>query len=117
MLIHCVYQIGAVQLDYVNASAMLIHITVKPGQHQDRLWRQGDGLMVHITAPPVDGQANIHMVRYLAERLNVPQSLIEITDGKTSPHKTIWVKIPYADMVSRIKRLDELPQASLFDGS
>lgn len=94
---------------------MVLHITVKSGQHQDRLWRHGDGLLVHLMAPSTGDQTNVPLIKYLAERLHVAKSLIEITKGETSPEKIIWVKIPYADLVSRIKRLDEMPQASLFE--
>lgn len=38
----------------------------------------GDAVRIRLTAPPVDGAANEALVRFLAERLEVPRSAVRI---------------------------------------
>jgi uncharacterized protein (TIGR00251 family) len=52
---------------------------------------QGDALKVRLTALPVEGRANEALVAFLAQRLGVRKSQMEIVAGATSRHKTIRV--------------------------
>jgi hypothetical protein len=51
----------------------------------------GDAIRVRLTAPPVDGAANEALVRFLAGRLRVPRSAIELVAGKTGRAKLVAV--------------------------
>lgn len=42
----------------------------------------GDYLKVRITAPPIEGKANAHLLKYLAEVFGLGRHQIEITAGK-----------------------------------
>ena len=46
---------------------------------------------VKIAAAPEKGKANKELCAFLAERLGVPQSRVEIVSGETSQHKHIRV--------------------------
>jgi uncharacterized protein YggU (UPF0235/DUF167 family) len=46
---------------------------------------------VRIATPPVDGRANDALVRYLAERLDVPRRAVQIAAGLTSRRKVVAV--------------------------
>ena len=48
----------------------------------------GDALKIRIAAPPVDGAANVELVRFLAETLAVPSRQVEVVSGQTSRIKT-----------------------------
>ena len=52
----------------------------------------GNALRVRLTAPPVDNAANDLLLRFLADRLNVPRSTLELTTGQSSRSKTVLVK-------------------------
>ena len=52
---------------------------------------QGDALKIRINAPPVKGKANRALVDFLAERLEVRKSEVEIISGRTSSVKKIKV--------------------------
>jgi len=52
---------------------------------------QGDALKVRLTAPPVEGRANEVLVAFLAQRLGVRKSQVEIVAGATSRQKIIRV--------------------------
>jgi hypothetical protein len=51
----------------------------------------GDALKIRVTAPPVEGRANEALVAFLAKRLGVRKSQVEIVAGATSRRKTIHV--------------------------
>jgi len=52
---------------------------------------QGDMLKIKINAPPVKGKANRALIDFLAEKLGVKKSEIEIMSGHTSKIKKIKV--------------------------
>lgn len=65
---------------------------VIPRARQNKIEVDTDGMYrVHITAAPVDGAANIAVVRAMAEYFNVPKSQIKILRGETSRNKVIEI--------------------------
>jgi uncharacterized protein (TIGR00251 family) len=70
---------------------MLITVRVIPRSSKNILaWEQGT-LKARLTAPPVDGAANIALISLLAERLSVPRHTISIVRGETSRQKTVEI--------------------------
>ena len=53
--------------------------------------RHGDAVKIRIAAAPVDGAANDELIRFLAERLRISRTAIEITAGHTSRRKNITI--------------------------
>ena len=51
----------------------------------------GDALKIAITAPPVEGKANAHLIKFLSKRLKVPKSAITIASGELSRDKVVDV--------------------------
>ncbi len=67
-------------------------IKVQPGAAKNEIVGvQGDVLKVKINAPPVKGKANRALIDFLAEKLEVRKSEIEILSGHTSKIKKIKV--------------------------
>lgn len=63
-----------------------------PRGGSDRIDGVVDGaLRVRVSAPPVDGAANLALVRVLADALNCPPSAIRIASGATSRRKIVEV--------------------------
>ena len=54
----------------------------------------GDELKVAITAPPVDGQANSHLIKYLAKQFKVAKGQVQIVRGELGRHKTVTIHAP-----------------------
>ncbi len=52
----------------------------------------GDALKIKLTAPPVDGAANVMCIKYLAKCLSVSGSRLEIVSGQTGKTKYILLK-------------------------
>ncbi len=51
-----------------------------------------DGMLkIRLTASPTDGQANAQLITFLAERLRVPETAIEIVAGKDARDK--WISV------------------------
>lgn len=51
----------------------------------------GNALKVRLTAPPIEGRANEALIAFLAKRLGVRKSQVEIVAGATSRRKMIRV--------------------------
>ena len=51
----------------------------------------GDALRIRLTAPPVEGRANEALIAFLAKRLGVRKSQVEIVVGATSRRKMIRI--------------------------
>ena len=69
----------------------------------------GDALKIKITAPPVDGAANVMCIKFLADLLNLPQSALEIITGKTGREKIIQARVLNQEETSlTIARLEAL---------
>ena len=75
---------------------MILSIHLIPGASLNEVvgW-YGGALKVRIAAPPVEGKSNEELIRFLAKKLRLTQSEIEITSGTTSKRKK--VKIPMAE--------------------
>lgn len=64
--------------------------------------RHGDAIRVRLAAPPVDGAANAELVRFLAERLDVPRSAVSIVRGVAARRKTVSVEGVTTDAAVRV---------------
>lgn len=53
-----------------------------------------DEVKVRITAPPVDGKANGHLLKFLAKSFAVPRSAVELVSGHSSRHKQVCIHQP-----------------------
>jgi len=59
----------------------------------------GDAVKIRLAAPPVDGAANVELVRFVAERLGVPRAAVRIAAGAASRRKVVEVDGVDADAV------------------
>lgn len=63
----------------------------------------GDRLKVRVAGPPVDGEANAELCRFLARSLRVPKSGIHIVSGETGRRKEIAVDgLSVADALAQL---------------
>jgi uncharacterized protein (TIGR00251 family) len=59
----------------------------------------GDRLKVRITAPPVDGQANDHLLKWFSKLFKVPKGDIAIVQGELGRQKTVLIRSPEAAQI------------------
>lgn len=53
-----------------------------------------DAVKLAITAPPVDGKANAHVIKLLAGWFDVAKSQVDIQRGELSRHKQLLIRAP-----------------------
>jgi hypothetical protein len=70
-----------------------LRIRLSPKASHDRIGTEHNGrLKVSVTSPPIDGKANLHLIRLLSKKLHVPKSSIEIVAGDSSREKTLLIE-------------------------
>jgi hypothetical protein len=52
----------------------------------------GEALKIRIASPPVDGQANAELFRFLARQLGIPQQYVQLISGFSSRQKRVFIK-------------------------
>lgn len=68
-------------------------VLVQPRASRTRALGEHDGrLKVALAAPPVDGEANEALVRFVAEALGVRRAAVELVEGATSRRKRLLVR-------------------------
>jgi len=74
---------------------LLIQLRISPRASRDQVGAvMGNRIKISITAPPVDGKANKHLVKWLAKRFGVSQSQVEIESGLSSRDKSLRIHSP-----------------------
>lgn len=72
--------------------AVIFAIRVVPRASRTEVAGEMDGaLRVRISAPPVDGAANDELIKFVAKRLGVSRSDVEITSGNASKQKLLKI--------------------------
>lgn len=74
---------------------LILHCQLQPkAASDDIVGIHGDRLKIRVTAPPVDGKANEHLIKWLAKLFKVPKSDIEILQGELGRQKTLRIRQP-----------------------
>jgi len=87
-----------------------LHITVKPKSPRNEVVRTPEGVLVRVTAPPVEGAANSAVIETLAKALGVPKSRLTITAGASGRVKRVAVSGVAPEELEA--RMSKLPGAS-----
>ncbi|HAT2610066.1 TPA: YggU family protein [Kluyvera intermedia] len=74
---------------------LVLRLYIQPKASRDSIiGLHGDELKVAITAPPVDGQANAHLVKFLAKQFRVAKNQVLIEKGELGRHKQVKITHP-----------------------
>ncbi|HEU0107710.1 MAG TPA: DUF167 domain-containing protein [Vicinamibacteria bacterium] len=80
------------------AGGATLRVRVSPRASRDELAGERDGaLVVRLTAPPVEGQANAALVRFLARHLGIAASAVSVARGAKTRDKVLLVAGARAD--------------------
>jgi len=71
-----------------------LHIKVKPGSFKDEIViDEKRNWTIKIKAKPIDGEANIYLIKFLSKEWDVSRSSLHIERGATSQYKTIHINL------------------------
>lgn len=75
------------------ADQLFLSIYLQPKASRDAVLGLHDNeLKISVTAPPVDGKANQHLVKFLAKLVGVAKSKVTIVRGELSRHKQVKIE-------------------------
>lgn len=74
---------------------LYLTVYLQPKASRDQfLGLHGEALKIAITAPPVDGKANAHLLKWLAKQCSVAKAQVQLVRGETSRHKQVMITAP-----------------------
>jgi uncharacterized protein (TIGR00251 family) len=74
---------------------LLIAVRIQPGASDDKIVEVvNDAIKIRITAPPEDGKANSHLVKYLAKTFGVAKTRVKIIAGANNRNKRLRILSP-----------------------
>lgn len=94
---------------------LVLQLQIQPGARRTQVvGLHGDRLKIALLAPPVDGQANDALLRFLGKQLGVGRSAVELLRGMSSREKTVAIRGDATDAAAWIAQLEALagPQKS-----
>ncbi len=72
---------------------MKISVKIIPRSSKNQMMPNADGsYKIKLTAPPVDGEANEQLIRFLSKEMDIPKNKIHILSGKTSRNKLVEIE-------------------------
>jgi len=72
--------------------AIRLHIRVQPRASRTEIsGEHGHELKIRVASPPVDGEANEELCRYIAKKLGVAKSRVVLIAGSSSKSKVLEV--------------------------
>ncbi|MEZ6127710.1 MAG: DUF167 family protein [Planctomycetaceae bacterium] len=78
-----------------SGEELTLRLRITPRSSADQvLGLMADRLKVAITAPPVDGKANAHLVKFLSKQFGVAKSQVMLVSGETGRDKTVCIVAP-----------------------
>src|SRR3990172_9494815 len=98
---------AAVRMCLMSDSALLsVWLTPRAARDEVVGWQAGE-LRLRLRAPPVEGQANEALRRFLARRPVLPASAIELVAGAASRHKRLRIAgLSEAELRERLTRVE-----------
>ena len=89
-----------------DSHTLLLHCHVQPKASRDALvGLYRERLKVQISAPPVDGKANKHLLKYIAKEFGVAKTRVSLIRGESSRQKTLAIvdprKLPAAAQITQ----------------
>lgn len=75
-----------------EAGALVLTLHIQPGARTSEVaGLHGEALKIRLAAPPVDGKANAALIEFLAQRLDIPRTRIDLISGTSLRHKRLRI--------------------------
>lgn len=74
---------------------ILLRLYIQPKASRDNIvGLHGEEVKIAITAPPIDGKANQHLIKYLAKQFKVAKQSVIVEKGELARHKQVRICSP-----------------------
>ncbi|HTN31837.1 MAG TPA: DUF167 domain-containing protein [Pseudomonas sp.] len=74
---------------------LLLAVHLQPKASKDEFaGLHGERLKIRLTAPPVEGKANAHLMVFLAKAFGVPKSQVSLESGELNRQKRVRISRP-----------------------
>ncbi|MEW6165581.1 MAG: DUF167 family protein [Pseudomonadota bacterium] len=71
---------------------VILTLHIQPGAKKTEVaGPHGDALKIRLAAPPVDGKANAALLAFVAEKVSVGRTAVELVSGQTARAKRVRV--------------------------
>jgi uncharacterized protein (TIGR00251 family) len=92
-----------------NSEGVRIRVKVNPRSGKNQLLDlRSETIRVKLTAPPVEGEANLALIKFIARLCRVPKANVEIVSGEKSRQKTIVIRgLGLSVVVDRLSRFEK----------
>jgi uncharacterized protein len=78
---------------FTKGDKVIVEVTVVARSAKSALVGLLDGrIKIKVAAVPVEGRANAELIKFLAKKLKVPKSGIELVSGQTGKRKTLKIE-------------------------
>lgn len=75
-----------------DRDGVVLTLHIQPGAKKSGIvGLHGDALKIRLAAPPVDGKANAALLEFLAQKVGVGRTALELLSGQTSRSKRVRI--------------------------
>jgi uncharacterized protein (TIGR00251 family) len=75
-----------------DGDGVILDLHIQPGAKKTEVvGLHGDALKIRLAAPPVDGKANAALVAFIAAKVSVGKTAVEVISGLTSRAKRVRI--------------------------
>ncbi|MGY8868970.1 MAG: DUF167 family protein [Pseudomonadales bacterium] len=76
-------------------SRLTLSCYIQPKSSRDEIvGLHSNSVKIRITAPPIDGKANTHLIKFLAKTFGVSKSSVVIASGESGRNKVVRISNP-----------------------
>jgi uncharacterized protein (TIGR00251 family) len=77
-----------------------VAVRLQPRAKRDEVvGERGEAIVIRVTAPPVDGKANAALCAFIAKKLKISPTRVDLVRGQTSRDKVVHVEgVTQADL-------------------
>lgn len=85
-----------------SKSALKVFVKPNAGKLSYK-WLDENILKVELTAPPENNRANIQLIKYLSELLDISPNKIHIKGGHASKHKHLLIEMDWQEIKMKLR--------------
>lgn len=88
----------------LHSSGVTLSLYIQPGASSSMIsGLHGDRLKIKIKAPPVDGEANKELIRFLGDFFSLSSKKVHLLQGETSRQKVVLLETTPPEILKLLK--------------